>query len=83
MVLRGDLDLPGCRIANGVVATVVAKLELEGFTAERLAEDLVAHANAKDRHFSEDFFRVFDSILGGRWVTLNTTCLISRSITQT
>jgi hypothetical protein len=42
---------PG-RPAHGVVPAVVAKLELERLAAERLTEDLVAHADAKHGHLA-------------------------------
>ena len=51
VVLRRDLDAAR-RPAHGVVPAVVAKLELERLAAERLTEDLVAHADAKHGHLA-------------------------------
>ncbi len=35
-------------VSDGVVAAVVAEFELEGAASDSLAQDLVAHADAKD-----------------------------------
>ena len=61
VVLRGDLDAAGWA-ANRVVAAVVAEFELERLTAERLTEDLVAHADAKHGHLAEDRLGVLHGV---------------------
>ena len=61
VVLRRDLHSAG-GAANRVVAAVVAKLELEGLPAERLAEHLVSHADAEHGHLAEDLLRVLHGV---------------------
>ena len=48
VVLGADLDLAGREVLAGLVAAVVAELELVRLAAEREAEDLVAEADAED-----------------------------------
>ena len=54
VVLGADLDGVRERVLDGVVPAVVAELELEGGAPERLAENLVAHADAKGRDLADD-----------------------------
>ena len=42
VVLAGDGDLAGAEVFDGLVAAAVAEGEFEGFSAEGVAEDLVA-----------------------------------------
>src|SRR5438309_840265 len=49
VVLRRDLDLAGALVADRMVGTAVAELQLERPGPERLAEQLVAQADAEDR----------------------------------
>ena len=49
VVLRRDFDLAGCQILHRLVGAAMAELQFEGFPAERLAENLVAQANPKNR----------------------------------
>ena len=53
VVLRGDGDLAGAQVLDRLVAAAVAELELEGLAAERVAEHLVAEADAEDRFFPD------------------------------
>ena len=48
MVLGGDFHAAGFQIFHRLVATPVAKLEFEGFAAQRLAQNLVAETNAEN-----------------------------------
>src|SRR5258708_904820 len=50
MVLRGDKYLSGRKIAHGMVAAAMAVRELHGFAPKGEAEELVAEADAEDRH---------------------------------
>ena len=59
--------------ADGVVATVVPKLELEGAAAEGLAHDLVAHADAEGGHLPNDVLCVLHCVGYRRWVALSNT----------
>ena len=42
VILRCDLDLAGFQIFHRLIAAAMAELELESFSTERLAENLVA-----------------------------------------
>ena len=46
--------LPVAQVAHRLVAAVVAELELEGPAAQGEAEELVAEADAEDRHVGVD-----------------------------
>jgi hypothetical protein len=47
VVLRGDRDAPVARVADGVVAAAVPKLELVRLGADGAGEELVAEADAE------------------------------------
>ena len=65
MVLRGDFDPAGFQILHRLVAAAMAEFQLESFSAERLAENLVAEADAENRnagveqrlHFAHDIIQ--------------------------
>ena len=52
----------GGREADGVVAAVVPELELESLAAERLAQQLVAHADAEDRLLADHLAHVLHCV---------------------
>src|SRR5580692_7688570 len=52
VVMRCDLDLTALQLLYRMIPTVVAKLQLESFSAKRNADELMSQANAKDRHSS-------------------------------
>mmetsp|Transcript_25397 Transcript_25397/g.55218 ORF Transcript_25397/g.55218 Transcript_25397/m.55218 type:complete len:438 (-) Transcript_25397:123-1436(-) len=58
VVLSADLHAPGGLVRDGVVAAMVPEGQLVGLAAERLAQHLVAHADAEDGHLAEDGLRV-------------------------
>jgi len=47
VILRGDFHLLGQQILYGMIRTVMAEFQLEGFSAESEAAQLVAEANAE------------------------------------
>jgi hypothetical protein len=57
-------------VPDGVVATVVPKLEFEGLPSKGLTQDLVAHADAKHWLLAQDGLGILNSIGGSRRVTL-------------
>src|SRR6185295_9166302 len=59
VVLRGDLYLAGGEVLHWLIAAVMAELELVGAAAEGEAQDLVAEADAEDRHVAEECSDVF------------------------
>ena len=62
VVLGSDFDFAGFEILDGLIGTAVAEFQFEGFSAEGLAKNLVAEANAEDGnagvheflHFADD-----------------------------
>src|SRR5260221_2758706 len=62
VILRGDLHLAGFQTFHRLVAAAMAELELESFTAERLAKNLVTEADPENGnagvqqrlHFADD-----------------------------
>ena len=48
VVLRGDFHLAGFQILHRLIAAAMAEFQFESFSAKRLAENLVAEANAKN-----------------------------------
>ena len=48
VVLRRDLDLAGLLVPDRMIGAAVAELELERASAERLAQELMAQADAED-----------------------------------
>ena len=53
VVLHGDEHAAGARVAHGVVRAAVAERKLERVEPEREAEQLVAEADAEERHAPE------------------------------
>ena len=49
VVLRGDFHPAGFQILDRLVGAAMAELQLEGLSAKRLAENLVAEANPENR----------------------------------
>jgi hypothetical protein len=66
VILRGDFDLIGEEILHRMVGTVVAKFQLVRFAAQREAAELVAEADAEDRHAAGKVADIFDS--EGGWL---------------
>jgi hypothetical protein len=54
VVLGGDGDSSGAQVLDRLVAAAVAELELEGFAAEGVGEELVAEADAENRLFADE-----------------------------
>ncbi len=54
VVLRGDGDLAGGEVLDGLIAAVMAEFEFEGLPAKGVAEDLVAEADAEDRRAADE-----------------------------
>ena len=59
-------------MSDGVIATMVAKFELERAAPAGLAQDLVAHADAKDGLLPQEALRGVHSIWQCRRVSLRT-----------
>ena len=57
-------------VADGVVAAVVAELELEGLAAKGLPQHLVAHADPKHRLLAQNLLGVVHSVRGRGGVAL-------------
>ena len=55
MILRGDVYPARCEVLTGMVAAMVSELQLERPPAERVAEHLVAQADAEDRPLTDEF----------------------------
>lgn len=64
--------LTGGAKADGVVAAVVPKFELECLAAERLSQQLVAHADAKHRLLANHLPHILHSVRHCARVTLQT-----------
>src|SRR6202041_2847368 len=47
-----DLDLAALQLLHRMISAMVSKLQLESFSAERNADELMSEADAKDRHSS-------------------------------
>jgi hypothetical protein len=54
VVLGGDFDFAGGEVFDGLIRAAMAEFEFEGFAAERLAQNLVAEADAEDGHAGFD-----------------------------
>ncbi len=53
VIVRRDFDFAGDLIQHRMIRAAVAELELVGLAAEREPEELVAEADAEDRHFAD------------------------------
>ena len=54
VVLARDLDPPGREVLDRVVGAAVAEAQLVGLEADGAAEQLVAEADAEDRHAADE-----------------------------
>ena len=54
VILGGDADPARGQVLDRLVAAAMTELELEGLSPERVAENLVAQANAEDRLFADE-----------------------------
>ena len=68
VVLAGDGDLAGAEVFDGLVAAAVAEGEFEGFSAEGVAEDLVAEADGEDGFTAEELADLVVDVVEGGWV---------------
>src|SRR5580658_4025825 len=59
VIVAGDLDLAGVVALDGMIAAVVAELELVGFAAESEADELVAETDAEDGRAAGEFADAF------------------------
>ena len=50
VILRRDLDLPGLELLHRLIRAAVAELQLVRLAAQRQAQQLMAEADAEDRH---------------------------------
>ena len=67
VILRGDLDLAGLEKLDRMIRAAMTELELERFSAEREAKDLMAEADAEDRLVGlQEIARVLDGVVDGR-----------------
>ena len=66
VVVRRDLHAAAAGRAHRLVAAAMAELELVGAGAEREGEDLVAEADAEDRHPAQQFAHRVDGVGHGR-----------------
>ena len=71
MVLGGDMDATASEIPDGMVATVVPELHLEGFGAQDLGKDLMPKANPEGRHgvVEDEFADGLDEIGDSAWIS--------------
>ena len=65
VVVGGDFDFAGGVVANGMVAAVMAELELVGFAAEGESAELVAQADAEDGHAAHHVADGADGVVDG------------------
>src|SRR2546421_4152818 len=65
MVLRSDLDIAGQQILDRMVCPPMAELQLEGPSAERQSEKLVAQTNAEDRLLIDQQPETLDRVMNG------------------
>jgi len=65
MILRGNFDLIGQQILHRMIRAVMAELQLKSLTTEREAAELVAQANAENRHAAGEVADVFLGIGDG------------------
>ncbi len=63
VVLGGDVNEAGLDIANRMVAAAMTELEFVRVAAERAGEDLVAEADAHNRHVADETFGCFDEVV--------------------
>ena len=69
MILRGDFDFAGFQILDRLVGAAMAKFELEGFSAEGLAQNLVPQAYPKNRDaVADQVAHGLDGVAEGRRV---------------
>ncbi len=67
VVLGGDLDLAVPLVADRVIGTAMTELELECLSAERLAQKLMAQADAEDRALRATRRRSGSAFRSSRW----------------
>src|SRR5713226_10660731 len=65
VILRGDFYLLGEQILDGMIRTMVAELQLEGFSAQGEAAQLVAEANAEHRDAPDELANILDGVADG------------------
>src|SRR5271155_3949641 len=65
MVVRGDLDLAAGQLLHWMIPAVVAEFQLEGFTSERDAGNLVSQTNPENRLPSHQASNVVDGVRTG------------------
>src|SRR5271157_947244 len=65
MVVRGDLDLAAGQLLHWMISAVMAEFQLEGFSSERNAGELMAQANSENRLPSHQAANVIDRICAG------------------
>ena len=68
VVLRSDFHTSSGEVADGLVGPAVAEFELEGLRPQGQSEQLMAQANAEDRHLAHDPFEHVDRVVNGRRV---------------
>jgi len=68
VVLAGDGDRAGAEVFDGLVAAAVAEGEFKGFSAEGVAEDLVAEADGEDGFTAEELADLVVDVVEGGWV---------------
>lgn len=68
VVLGGYLDLTGSEIDDGLVCSTMSEFEFECLTSKCDAEDLMTETDAKDRHFSYEFFDCSYEVVERCWV---------------
>ena len=69
VVLGSDGDFAAAQILDRLVAASVAELEFESRTAKCVGEDLIAQANAKNRHFAEQLAHFVMNVTERRRIT--------------
>jgi len=62
MILGGDFDLTGFQVFHGLIAAAMAEFEFEGFTTERLSQNLVTKTDTENGDACLN--QVFDSLNG-------------------
>ena len=65
VILGSDFDLFGEQVFHRMIRTVMAELQLESFSAEGEATQLVAEANAEDRNLADELSNVFHGVADG------------------
>ena len=63
VILAGDLDTAGVKVLHRLIPAAMTELQLVCRCAHRQPEQLVAEADAEDRHLAQRFAQGFDGVI--------------------